>query len=354
MNQRKVQELAFLIPDQETTAIFPVIPEKKKTHKINIPGIVDRIHELNPTPLSTKPIELVTYERDRYADTTKPNLLDYKEDFIRHTFNDDYYQIVAIYMHQENYGTERIDPIFTPIQRWQNSSEDDPVYLNQSHYFWKHADNAFRIVGSQRYNALYLKALYGYRMITEVPAVFETQLKFTKPLNTLRFVRGRPVNYRMPAATGGTAPYTYTMTGLPASLAFDPNTLHVTGTAAGARGITYIVTDDDGEILSESFDILLYGGVSWGFNISRGALPYSTTLPAASGGVPPYSYSISSVFVDYDTAEEDWPGYSYSFNPISRQLTVTLDGEWYYTADVTGAVGTVRDAVGQTYTHTDF
>ena len=60
----------------------------------------------------------------------------------------------------------------------------------------------------------------------------------------------------LPAAAGGAEPYTYTLTGLPAGLAFDASARQITGTptTAGTETPSYTVTDDAGTTATQTFD----------------------------------------------------------------------------------------------------
>lgn len=105
-------------------------------------------------------------------------------------------------------------------------------------------------------------------------------------------------------ATGGTAPYTYSVTSgsLPAGLSLDPSTGVVSGapTAAGTASFTVTVTDSGAPAQTateaETIDIAASAALA----VSTAALPaatvgqeYDATL-AASGGLPDYSWSVTS------------------------------------------------------------
>ena len=73
-----------------------------------------------------------------------------------------------------------------------------------------------------------------------------------------QIVVGQPYTLTLPEATGGTAPFTYELTGLPAGLSFDPATRTVSGTATELSetvAVTYKVTDGSGA--SRSLPILV-------------------------------------------------------------------------------------------------
>ncbi|RYE21797.1 MAG: hypothetical protein EOP51_14745, partial [Sphingobacteriales bacterium] len=105
----------------------------------------------------------------------------------------------------------------------------------------------------------------------------------------------------IPAATGGTGPYTYTNTTLPAGLAFNATTRQITGTPtqSGNYNITISVTDAANTTVSQTY-ALKVGGV---LSLPTAALPNGTvgtayppqTLPQVSGGTAPYTYSVAGL-----------------------------------------------------------
>ena len=72
------------------------------------------------------------------------------------------------------------------------------------------------------------------------------------------FEVGTPVNVTLPIATGGTPPYTYTLSPIPAGLQFDTATQTLSGTPAAASPetpVTYTATDTAGASVSLTFTI---------------------------------------------------------------------------------------------------
>ena len=105
----------------------------------------------------------------------------------------------------------------------------------------------------------------------------------------------------LPAATGGTSPYTYAATGLPAGLAYDPLTRTISGTPTtiSTSSVTYTVTDANSNTFTYEFQIRVVAALI--------ALPdpqdrtltvgsdYGFVLLAATGGTAPYGYSIEGL-----------------------------------------------------------
>ena len=149
----------------------------------------------------------------------------------------------------------------------------------------------------------------------------------------------------LPQATGGTAPLVYSLSpALPAGLSFNQTTRELSGTPTStldATTYTYTATDAGGETATLTFTItvsaqppsLSFGSATIAEQIhaQNAAIP-SLTLPQATGGTPPLTYSLSPAL----------PA-GLSFNQTTRELsgtpTSTLDATTYtYTAtDATGA-----------------
>lgn len=100
-------------------------------------------------------------------------------------------------------------------------------------------------------------------------------------------------------ATGGNAPYTWSVTGsLPSGLQFNAGSLSGTPTASGTSSITLRVVDAQGSSATRTLSLRIDGGLQ--LSISPLSLPaglagnaYSQTL-SALGGIAPFSWSISS------------------------------------------------------------
>ena len=105
----------------------------------------------------------------------------------------------------------------------------------------------------------------------------------------------------LPAATGGTSPYTYALTpGLPAFLVFDANTRTVSGTPealAPATQYTYSVMDSAGQATSLTFSIQTgtngFSGIAADQTFQRAQAIVPLVLPAANQGTAPIDYTLT-------------------------------------------------------------
>ncbi|WP_256003688.1 Ig-like domain-containing protein [Pedobacter deserti] len=130
----------------------------------------------------------------------------------------------------------------------------------------------------------------------------------------------------LPAATGGTAPYTYAVTGLPAGLNFNPDTREITGTPliGGTFNVTQTATDAGG--LSTSTDHVL--AVTVGNPVVAG-----TSICAGSAATLSVSNPQSGVTYNWYASTGNVPVYTgttYTTSPLSASAT-------YYIQAVSGA-----------------
>lgn len=148
---------------------------------------------------------------------------------------------------------------------------------------------------------------------------------------------GVPFSYTLPAASGGNGTLTYSMAGLPSWASFDAGTRVLSGTpdAAATTTVAYTVTDEDGSTDQAMFDLIIAADDlmpsldAVADQSGQVSTPFSVTLPEATGGDPPLTYSV--------TGAPSWA----SFDASTRVLSGTPDA-----AGTTTVTYTATDADG--------
>ena len=142
---------------------------------------------------------------------------------------------------------------------------------------------------------------------------------------------------QLPAATGGTAPLTYTLTSVP-GLNFNAGTRILSGTptTAGTTTLTYEVTDANNASTNATFTVIVSGGLaltaSGNQNYTLDTLITALQLPAATGGTAPLTYTLTG------PGDSALPA-GLTFTPGTRMLSGTPS-----TADTTVLTYEVTDA----------
>ena len=160
--------------------------------------------------------------------------------------------------------------------------------------------------------------------------------------------RRAPTSFTLPAASGGTTPHDYTVSGLPSGLSFNRTNRQVSGTptSVGASTVTYNVGDSASPVMTASQT----------FTITVKPPPLTLTKPpdrtltrdtrtsfrltSASGGTTPYTYSVSGL-------PSGLTGGSGS-SPVSVSGTPTSVGEWTVTYSVSDR-SSPRQTVSKTF-----
>ena len=158
------------------------------------------------------------------------------------------------------------------------------------------------------------------------------------------WVKSASVSLTLPAASSGNAPLTYSLAGtLPTGVDFDTGTRVLSGSPSATQSAatyTYKVRDQDGDEATDEFTIEVTNATptltgpsnqSWVKGIT-----VKLTLPAASGGDAPLTYSLTGL-----------PG-GVSFDTGTRVLTATptatqdADTYTYKVEDANGDTDTAR------------
>lgn len=175
----------------------------------------------------------------------------------------------------------------------------------------------------------------------------------TAPTITTASLPNGQVGVAYPGATlagsGGTAPYTWTSTALPAGLTLNGSTGVISGTPTGPTGTTSVtITIHDSNLGTASTSLSLTIGAALSIttaSLPNGALtiPYNTTL-AASGGTTPYGWSKTGTMP---------PGLSLNAATGAITGTPTATGTYPVTYTVTDSVlGTASKSLSITITAT--
>ena len=148
------------------------------------------------------------------------------------------------------------------------------------------------------------------------------------------FEVGSPVALTLPVATGGTEPYTYTLSPIPEGLNFEGETRKLVGTPTrvGTTEVTYAATDAANASASLTFTITVRAKPTFNPNVIADQTftvgkPVNLTLPIATGGTPPYTYTLTPL------------PEGLSFDETRRELSGTPT-----TAETTTATYTATDA----------
>ena len=128
----------------------------------------------------------------------------------------------------------------------------------------------------------------------------DTEPTFPYPIPNMELRVDSPFTLLLPGATGGNAPYTYTISGLPETLTFNPDTRWISGTptASGLHQVTFTATDRDLDPVSQTFELDIAADNiptepsvdDLHMKVTRAV---SVELPAGANGDPPYTYTVS-------------------------------------------------------------
>jgi gliding motility-associated-like protein len=135
----------------------------------------------------------------------------------------------------------------------------------------------------------------------------------------------------LPMLTGGTAPYTYAMTNLPAGLAFDPSTRVISGTPQVGGTFTVTMRGTDNAGLTTTTDYLL--------NVTVGTPAVAgTTICGGSSATLNVSNPVTGVIYNFYSATGNTPisvGATYNTGPLNETAT-------YYVEAVSGTAVSAR------------
>ena len=153
----------------------------------------------------------------------------------------------------------------------------------------------------------------------QIRVLEQVNLTLPLPVDVTFLANVLVAGFVLPEATGGSTPYIYEVAGVPTGMRFDRDTRLVSGTptATGEFAVTYQVMDSTtGQALtaSQQFKITINAAVALTLPVvANRKFSYNDeiaplTMPAATGGVAPYSYELIDLTAGL------------TFTPASRQL----------------------------------
>ena len=170
----------------------------------------------------------------------------------------------------------------------------------------------------------------------------EPRFPYTIPDFNLRV--GSYFTVLLPGATGGNAPYTYTISGLPEAFSFNSDTRWISGTpgAAWAPEVTYTATDRDLDEVSQTFSLTIVGdNMPTAPSVDdlhlKVARAFSETLPVGVNGDPPYTYAVTALpsGLNFDEGTRVLDGTPDTAGATSVTYTVTDEDEDSVATDFT-------------------
>ena len=150
-------------------------------------------------------------------------------------------------------------------------------------------------------------------------------------------------SFILPSASGGTTPYTYSVTGLPAGLSFSTTTRAVSGTPStpGDYEVSYQVSDGDSSTFTVVFDIKVTRTGHRYTGVSSNSVPSESELTEEFGPLeedlelPTWGLGTRYLLIAQPASQDDLTGISLSGggNSISAFTkygsTITIDGISY-------------------------
>ncbi len=154
------------------------------------------------------------------------------------------------------------------------------------------------------------------------PAQLSGALTLSGPVNLSPIVLGNPISGAL-MASGGQAPYTFAITGLPAGVTSSGAGISGTPTAPGNYSVGVKVTDAAGATVSSGINFSVFGFSTSAFPPGVPSSPYVYTIPV-TGGTPPYTVTATGLppgffFHQWRPAEWDTANHRQLYHRRHRQ-----------------------------------
>ena len=208
------------------------------------------------------------------------------------------------------------------------------------------------VEGSIGHRRQYYSTFYLVRLAPPPPPIIFTPSEVADQTFTV----GTPVSLTLPFASGGTAPYTYTLAPLPNGLQLNSATRELSGTPLtpmDATSVTYTATDATGRTADLTFTMTVIDAPTTGITFAPSViddltLPINTPmtpvfLPLAQGGTSPYTYTLDPIpaGLSFDTATQLLSGTPTAAGTTAATYTATdaigASGSLTFSIEVTGA-----------------
>ena len=133
----------------------------------------------------------------------------------------------------------------------------------------------------------------------QISVAADTSPSFSSSGTSRSAIKGHSFSFSRPSASGGNAPLSYSVSGSCSGLTVTSSSVRGTPSSTGQCGISWTVTDADGDTDTYALQISVAADTSPSFpssGTSRSAIKghsFSFSRPSASGGNAPLSYSVS-------------------------------------------------------------
>ena len=182
----------------------------------------------------------------------------------------------------------------------------------------------------------------------QISVAADTSPSFPSSGTSKSAIKGHSFSFSRPSASGGNAPLTYSVSGSCSGLTVTSSSVRGTPSSTGQCGISWTVTDADGDTDTYALQISVAADTEPMFDPSSGSeaaivgVDFSFSRPSASDGNTPLSYSVISTCTDLTVTDSSVRGTPSSTGQCGITWTVTdADGDTdTYTLQISVAADT--------------